>query len=178
MTAREPNWFYGFRPAGVVVQPVTLKVRWALSTRGLRHRIVAARAAWLNGEVRYAGTWLCGDGGTNITLLHDDSDEGRVCTRCKLREDWPAGPVVYRISDSLGALIYIGSTGNLGSRLYAHSRRSSWWADELRIDVTSYPSLPLALSAEAKAIDGERPPQNYMHNPSRGRRRPRAVVCQ
>lgn len=164
MSSREPNWFYAYAP-NVTRVPVRLKARWALSTRGLRHRITAADAAWLNGEVRYAGSWLCGDGGTNITLLPDDSDEGRACKRCLLFDTYGSGPALYRFFDGED-LLYIGSTIDLGRRIYSHSTASAWWTPTLRVEWTAFDSVNAARAAEVRAIFTERPRHNNIHNPA------------
>jgi hypothetical protein len=160
-TQSPTSWFYNRAPRGVVVRPVTrLHARWALSPRGLRHRVVAARAAWLNGEVRYWGAWLCGDTSTNITLLRGDEPAGRTCVRCDLRERFPAKPVVYRAFDADGALLYIGSTGDLGARLYGHRCSSAWWPKHTALTFDEYPTLNAARAAEAEAIATEYPEHN------------------
>jgi hypothetical protein len=161
MTAANP--FYGAGRRGTAFGAVTPRTGWALSPRGLRHRVVAAHAAWRDGTlVAFAGRWLCGDYSTLITFLADGTEAGRTCERCALRDLHPPRPVVYRYFDG-DRLLYIGSTGDLGQRAYQHKCSSPWWAPGLRLDVQPYDSLNAARAAEAEAIAAERPAHNIRH---------------
>ena len=72
-------------------------------------------------------------------------------------------PVVYRVFDANGRLIYIGSTRDLVSR-FAQHERLSWW-HELIADVTAvaYPEMDAARAAEEVAIQEEQPAFNVRH---------------
>lgn len=152
---RQPNPFYAGGITGTTYTAVTLRARWALSPRGLRHRIVHATAAWRDGQVVYRGVWLCGDAATYITLLADDAPAGRTCERCALREQYPPRPVVYRCWSTTGELLYIGSTGDFGTRAYQHRCRSPWWPQTKRVTFDEHPTLNGARAAEAEAIATE-----------------------
>lgn len=166
VAARPSSWFYaGNYALGVTHTDVRVKSRWALSPRGLRHRVVAATAAWLDGQVAYRGVWLCGDSSTCITFLPGDVPAGRTCERCALRDAFPARPVVYRFFDANDRLLYIGSTGDLGQRAYAHRCRSTWWPKQVRVEIQDFSSLNAARAAEAEAIAAERPAHNVHHMP-------------
>jgi predicted GIY-YIG superfamily endonuclease len=72
-------------------------------------------------------------------------------------------PVVYRVYDTTGRLIYIGSTRDIVSR-FAQHERLSWW-HELVADVqtVAYPTQDAAAAAEQVAIQEEQPAFNVAH---------------
>lgn len=88
-------------------------------------------------------------------------------------------PVVYRVYDAAGDLIYIGSTVDLGQRIHGHFH-SQWSCAENAAfreqfdSVTSEPfdTLAEARAAEKEAIREEAPRLNKMHNPKRWRKIP------
>lgn len=71
-------------------------------------------------------------------------------------------PVVYRCLDSEGALLYIGSTGNLRRRMRDHRRHAVWHHLVARIETEAHPSLAEARTAERLAIRSERPSFNKL----------------
>jgi predicted GIY-YIG superfamily endonuclease len=76
---------------------------------------------------------------------------------------WKNRPVLYRVFDGDGRLIYIGQTINLPVRINEHRGQSWWWkllAD--RIQVKLYPSAESAKAAEKVAIQEETPVFNQM----------------
>ena len=85
-------------------------------------------------------------------------------------------PVVYRVYDVAGALLYIGSTSEIGQRKAVHmSDRANpiAWAMQrcaYRWDLTEYPDMESAKAAEREAIRTEAPYLNRQHNPTRWRR--------
>src|SRR5690349_9262135 len=85
-------------------------------------------------------------------------------------------PVVYRVYDRAGTLLYIGSTSEIGQRKAIHmSDRSSAIAWPMqrcaaRWDLTPYPDMESAKAAEREAIKTEAPHLNRQHNPTRWKR--------
>ena len=69
-------------------------------------------------------------------------------------------PTVYRLLDAEGALLYVGSTNNVGSRLRAHAADKAWWPQVSTVEVDHFDTMQKALKAEAKAIRSERPRHN------------------
>jgi hypothetical protein len=65
--------------------------------------------------------------------------------------------VVYRAYDAAGALIYVGMSSNLKSRLRAHRRGSDWWRFHAEIATEVFPTRAAALAAEEEAIRTENP---------------------
>lgn len=72
----------------------------------------------------------------------------------------PSNPVVYRIHDKTGSLIYIGSTVDLGARLQGHYSSAPWWLGDLTVSYTEYEAVPSARDAEVYAILTEHPRWN------------------
>jgi predicted GIY-YIG superfamily endonuclease len=89
-------------------------------------------------------------------------------------------PVVYRIYDKDGVLLYIGSTVDLCQRIRGHFG-SRWSCSENaalreRFDTVfgePFPTLAEARAAEKQAIREEGPLLNKEHNPKRWRKVPR-----
>ena len=85
-------------------------------------------------------------------------------------------PVVYRVYDRLGTLLYIGSTSEINQRKAIHmaDRASAIaWAMQMcadRWDLTEYPDMESAKKAEREAITAEAPYLNRQHNPKRWKR--------
>lgn len=86
-------------------------------------------------------------------------------------------PVVYRIYDSAGALLYIGSTVDVCQRVrgHFHSRWSCLDVMELRerfdmLHTEPHPTLAAARAAEKAAIREEAPLLNRVHNVKRWRK--------
>lgn len=73
---------------------------------------------------------------------------------------WHMKPVVYRVYDTAGILLYIGSTGNARKRWMEHrsqAENSEWAHRADRFKITTYPSILDARAAERFAIQSERP---------------------
>jgi predicted GIY-YIG superfamily endonuclease len=85
-------------------------------------------------------------------------------------------PVVYRVYDVAGELLYIGSTSEINQRKAIHmADRSSAIAFPMQMcayrwDLTEYPDMESARAAEREAIKAEAPYLNRQHNPTRWRR--------
>lgn len=71
---------------------------------------------------------------------------------------------LYRLYDALGALLYVGITGNLQSRMSDHQKRS-WWPSVASRAVTLYASRSEAAAAELAAIQDEHPLHNVTGTP-------------
>jgi hypothetical protein len=71
---------------------------------------------------------------------------------------------LYRWWDEEDLLLYVGETGNLGSRTKGHVKGSSWMEFAARSSVVRYPSRSLALASEEVAIKTEHPLFNFKHN--------------
>ena len=78
------------------------------------------------------------------------------------------GPVVYRVHDATGRLIYIGATSNLDQRLANHRSQAWWWKLAHRITHEAHSDMEAAHDAEWAAIADENPAFNL----ARGRGRP------
>lgn len=89
---------------------------------------------------------------------------------------------LYRHFDADGTLIYVGVTANPLQRLAAHECGSAWIQEIARTDYEWFPTLALALAAEATAIRSERPRYNIRCaaevRPREPRRRPRTPFGQ
>lgn len=68
--------------------------------------------------------------------------------------------VVYRFFDALNELLYVGSTSNLGARIYAHERDKDWWPEVINIEIESCDSIETMLESERMAIETEYPRYN------------------
>lgn len=71
---------------------------------------------------------------------------------------------LYRFFDPTGALLYIGITAALPTRLARHRDEKPWWCDVADIKVQHFPTRQAVLEAERKAIVAERPRHNKQHN--------------
>lgn len=79
----------------------------------------------------------------------------------------PIQPVVYRVYDDDGRLIYIGSTTRFVGRMAAH-RVTSWWTRlAVRFDVEVHLDVESARRAEMAAIHREAPAFNHAYNQRR-----------
>jgi hypothetical protein len=72
---------------------------------------------------------------------------------------------VYRLYDANDALLYVGMSLSVGSRLSIHRSKAPWRGDVDREEITWYRSAADARSAEARAIAEEHP----VHNVQQGR---------
>ena len=75
---------------------------------------------------------------------------------------------LYRFFDEHDALLYIGLTVNLPTRLRDHQRGKAWWRAVARMTVQRYPTREAVVEAERLAIIAEKPLHNVQHNSSRG----------
>ncbi|MGW5616244.1 GIY-YIG nuclease family protein [Streptomyces sp. NPDC003877] len=71
---------------------------------------------------------------------------------------------VYRLYDSAGALLYVGSSYNPVRRCRDHHAKP-WWSLVARRDEEWFPSKEAAYAAEMAAIAAEAPPYNEMGTP-------------
>ena len=67
---------------------------------------------------------------------------------------------VYRLYATNGALLYVGITVDLGTRLTAHKRTQSWWSQVDHHTVEEAPTRADAFFLEAEAILREHPTHN------------------
>lgn len=67
---------------------------------------------------------------------------------------------VYRVTNSDGVLLYIGSSLDVRGRLLMHRKIAPWWCEGLRVTVQGFDSLAEARQAEAYAIVTEHPRWN------------------
>lgn len=67
---------------------------------------------------------------------------------------------VYRLHDSEGQLLYVGSTADAQSRWEQHARERVWWSAVSTASVEWHPSRAEALAAERRAIREESPLHN------------------
>ena len=154
--ARTPAWIAP--PAQwIVARP---KVRWALSSVGIRHLITATFPVYRNGKLVLAATWECQSSAATCTLVPDNWDQSPTCHRCGLVDKYGTEPSVYRYFDADDFLLYIGSTVNFGMRHYQHSMSAEWWNEAARWTVDPYPSEFQARAAERQAIATEHPIHN------------------
>lgn len=71
---------------------------------------------------------------------------------------------VYRFYDDSENLLYIGMSKDWPYRLSQHRRSKYWFNDIARVVVEYHESRELALEAEKRAIQSERPQHNVTHN--------------
>ena len=71
---------------------------------------------------------------------------------------------LYRWYDDADLLLYVGISGNLGSRTKGHVKGSSWMEFVARSTVERHPRRSVALGAEEAAIKAEHPIFNFQHN--------------
>lgn len=67
---------------------------------------------------------------------------------------------IYRMFNAGGALLYVGQTGNLPTRLDTHRSKKPWWTEVASITVEHFVSRDAALDAERRAILRESPEYN------------------
>ena len=78
---------------------------------------------------------------------------------------------VYRCYSDQGALLYIGTSGNLGRRMAAHAEKV-WFVQVRGVTLEWYADELAALNAERRAIHVEHPKYNVQHkNGSLGKRK-------
>jgi len=70
---------------------------------------------------------------------------------------------VYRCYSDSGQLLYVGETGDLGTRLADHAKKP-WFVQVRGITLESYADELDALKAERRAIHVEHPKYNKQHN--------------
>lgn len=70
---------------------------------------------------------------------------------------------LYRFYGADEALLYIGISCTLASRIGAHQKMQAWWHEVRTIRVEPHPDRPAALAAEAAAIQAEHPQHNVHH---------------
>lgn len=80
---------------------------------------------------------------------------------------WRGRPVIYRCYDADGALLYIGSSGQVESRMETHARTSFWRVRVARVRIQLAPDLFTARRMEADAIRTENPRFNIHHRKPR-----------
>ncbi len=83
---------------------------------------------------------------------------------------WPE-QILYRFFDSAGRLLYVGITDNLRTRFNRHRRKSSWWAQAVRVGIQVFCNRTALEVAEQEAIESEGPLHNTMYNRASGRAR-------
>lgn len=66
---------------------------------------------------------------------------------------------VYRLYDQDGALLYVGATSSIGSRLTQHGSKD-WWSEVRGIEVEHYANMREALDAEREVIEATQPKHN------------------
>ena len=71
---------------------------------------------------------------------------------------------LYRLSDAVGRLLYIGITSDPERRWVEHADDKPWWPQVTRFDVDWFDNGRLALAAEGAAIRAEKPLYNIKHN--------------
>lgn len=94
---------------------------------------------------------------------------GRVPTRPgDLRAQLEARETsLYRLYDVDDVLLYVGIAVDLEQRMSQHAADKPWWGKVERRTVEAYPNRLLAETAEARAIQRERPLHNLTHNGGR-----------
>lgn len=153
-------------------RPARAKVRFAMFPKGqVVHHVTGVQSALHDGRIHYKTEWLCSpNGGAGTVLVRELAAQGTECHRCA---DVVLGPVIYRLYDKAGALLYIGATGGLATRLRRHKRHPFWGYDIASHTYERYADMRTASEAEALAIRTEHPMHNVnLLHP----RRVRAVV--
>jgi hypothetical protein len=77
----------------------------------------------------------------------------------------PMAHFLYRHFGESNVLLYVGISINTLVRQGGHERRSGWWRDVRRIEITVYPNKIEAARAEVEVIRAERPRFNQQHAP-------------
>lgn len=75
---------------------------------------------------------------------------------------------LYRFYAPDGALLYIGITKDLGTRLKAHNRQKDWFVEVADVKLEHFPSRDAVEAAERAAIANENPRWNIVHKRSKG----------
>jgi GIY-YIG catalytic domain len=75
---------------------------------------------------------------------------------------------VYRLYDTSGVLLYVGSTNRIHSRLRSHCFTKSWWSEVAALDLRPCPSRKAAFDLEAAFINELRPVHNIKGSPVHG----------
>lgn len=79
------------------------------------------------------------------------------------RDFWSRRQVVYRCFDADGALLYIGVSGDICTRVKQHRSQTSWWHEVSRVVIRLHPNRTAAFAAEIAAIRAEHPRYNVRH---------------
>lgn len=81
---------------------------------------------------------------------------------------------LYRIYNSVGALLYVGATTNPAARIQAHGLNKTWWPESATIGLQHFDTWQELAAAEVKAIQCENPKYNMVHSkPAVWARKPR-----
>lgn len=80
-----------------------------------------------------------------------------------------AGTLVYVARAITGAVLYVGVTDNLFSRMAQHCQQSRWWDTMDTLSWEEWPDRESALRQETRLIVRYKPPFNVIHNPDRWR---------
>lgn len=67
---------------------------------------------------------------------------------------------LYRLFTGRRTLLYVGITSDLSHRFMQHAADKEWWPEVGRKTAVWYPTRPIALAAEARAIRKENPVHN------------------
>lgn len=78
--------------------------------------------------------------------------------------------VVYRFFDACNELLYVGSSDNLGARIYNHERSQPWWHLVVNIEIERCKTREEAEAKERLYIITERPRYNVAYNEMRKKR--------
>lgn len=76
----------------------------------------------------------------------------------------PVHTALYRIRNAAGELLYIGVSERPEYRWFAHRRQHDWWGEVAQYALEWHESRDVALKAEARAIQAERPRHNSTYN--------------
>lgn len=71
---------------------------------------------------------------------------------------------LYRFWDAQGALLYVGITADLPTRIKSHRDGKPWWSLVAKMTIEPYPDRPSVLAAEVTAIQTEHPLHNRQHS--------------
>lgn len=87
---------------------------------------------------------------------------------------WLMRPLVYRIYDGSGNLLYVGSTTSLKRRLIAHKGTQAWWGDAATVEGEVYPTIEAARLEETQQIAELKPQHNdtFVSKPRKNGRKP------
>lgn len=72
--------------------------------------------------------------------------------------------VLYRIFDGDGALLYIGATTSLATRIASHAQTQPWWDEASEIKLKRFETFEELAKAEVLAIEFEHPKYNVLHS--------------